>query len=431
MKPLAGATEFVLVTCFALAPVYGYTDGWCNSAPPSCVFNSDCPTGSFATVEYYNCPVVTDPPYCGIDGFRHQPTYSCPSTTTYTGVCLLGTCLRTFTVSGACQGCGAGDCGSSNPCVIVCTGVSAWVNGSCAGVCGVGSRQQNRTNTPSGCNSGGASLLQCVADPTCAAPVITSFIATPPTILQGNNTVLSWTVSNAATVSLSGVGAVVLPTLSTAPWVTTSFTLTAVNAFGSVSAPLTVTVTPVARCGLGHLCGNAHAQEKASLALSGLAVELRDSRGLRLNNTLTDAGGHYDFAVAPGPYIVVPIPDRLWSASPLSLSLSPDNAVSDGNFTMRGVPAHVSFSGKVGDFVLVTTYSYSGAQPPAVGAGHLSAVWSTVVDNVHGLSLPGGTNYWIKCWKQDSRFIYRPTASKPLNGGSVLWPTDQIAEGCL
>lgn len=431
MKVLTGAMAFVVVTCFALAPVYGYTDGWCNSAPPSCVFNSDCPTGSFATLEYYNCPVATDPPYCGIDGVRHQPTYSCPSTTSYTGVCLLGTCLRTFIVSGACQACGAGDCGSSNPCIIQCTGTTPWTNGNCAGICGIGSRQQNRTNTPAGCNSGGVSLIQCVADLTCAAPVITSFVAMPSTILQGNNTVLSWTVSNAATVSLSGVGVVALPSLSTAPWVTTSFTLTASNIFGSATAPVTVNVTAVPRCGAGHVCGNAHAQEKPALALSSIAIQLRDHSGRMLKNMMTDALGHYDFPVSPSQYIVVPVPDRLWTASPALLPLNPDNVVKDGEFTMRGVPANVSFSGTVGDFVLVTTYSYVGAQPPAVGVGHLSAVWSTVVDNVHSLALPGGTQYWMKCWKQDRHFIYRPMPSKPLNGGSVLWPTDQIAEACL
>ena len=75
------------------------------------------------------------------------------------------------------------------------------------------------------------------------APTISAFVANPSSITVGQATSLTWSVSGATTVSLSGVGDVTgLSSKSVAPSATTSYTLTATNASGSASAVATVTV---------------------------------------------------------------------------------------------------------------------------------------------------------------------------------------------
>jgi len=78
------------------------------------------------------------------------------------------------------------------------------------------------------------------------APVINSFTANPSYIQSGQGTVLSWTTTNATTVTLSpGIGSV--PTSGSynlTPGYTTTYTLSASNGSGSVSASTTVTVAP-------------------------------------------------------------------------------------------------------------------------------------------------------------------------------------------
>jgi hypothetical protein len=77
-------------------------------------------------------------------------------------------------------------------------------------------------------------------------PVINSFTATPATIDAGASSTLSWTTTGASTVSISpNVGAT--PTsgsVSVTPAATTTYTLTATDTAGWVTAQTTVTVTP-------------------------------------------------------------------------------------------------------------------------------------------------------------------------------------------
>lgn len=74
-------------------------------------------------------------------------------------------------------------------------------------------------------------------------PTINAFSVNAPTIAMGGSSDLSWQVSNAASVSVSGIGGVAL-TGSTRVWpgATTSYTLTANSSAGSVSSTVTVTV---------------------------------------------------------------------------------------------------------------------------------------------------------------------------------------------
>lgn len=77
------------------------------------------------------------------------------------------------------------------------------------------------------------------------SPRIIRFTANPSTIVKGNSSTLVWQVENADTVTIT-------PTLNSVPLIgtgdvspadTTTYTLTAVNKFGQVSATATVTVT--------------------------------------------------------------------------------------------------------------------------------------------------------------------------------------------
>ena len=74
-------------------------------------------------------------------------------------------------------------------------------------------------------------------------PVIAAFTANPASITAGQISNLSWTTQNATTVSISQVGAVVPNgSVAVSPVTTTTYTLTATNATGSVTAQATVTV---------------------------------------------------------------------------------------------------------------------------------------------------------------------------------------------
>jgi cytochrome c oxidase assembly protein Cox11 len=75
------------------------------------------------------------------------------------------------------------------------------------------------------------------------APRIMRFAATPVEILPGEQASLVWQVENASTVTITGIGNVNLTGTSTvSPADTTTYTITATNQFGQVSATATVTV---------------------------------------------------------------------------------------------------------------------------------------------------------------------------------------------
>jgi hypothetical protein len=77
-----------------------------------------------------------------------------------------------------------------------------------------------------------------------AMPQIVRFDASPLTIAAGQQTTLSWSTNNATTVSISSIGSVTANGSTTvSPTQTTTYTLTATNSAGSVSAPITVTVS--------------------------------------------------------------------------------------------------------------------------------------------------------------------------------------------
>jgi hypothetical protein len=80
-----------------------------------------------------------------------------------------------------------------------------------------------------------------------AKPTISSFSASPPSITQGQQTVLSWNVSGATTVTIQPlVGGIGLTgSLTLTPNATVTYTLTATNEAGSATGSVTINVTPV------------------------------------------------------------------------------------------------------------------------------------------------------------------------------------------
>jgi hypothetical protein len=75
-------------------------------------------------------------------------------------------------------------------------------------------------------------------------PIINSFTAATNSINVGASTVLSWQVANATKISINGTDLTGSTTLTVSPPVTTTYTITALNSFGSVSSKVTVTVNP-------------------------------------------------------------------------------------------------------------------------------------------------------------------------------------------
>lgn len=76
-----------------------------------------------------------------------------------------------------------------------------------------------------------------------SVPTITSFVATPSSITNGQNSVLSWVVTDASSTSIdNGIGTVAGASVIVSPVVTTTYDLSAVNPMGTTSASVTVTV---------------------------------------------------------------------------------------------------------------------------------------------------------------------------------------------
>jgi hypothetical protein len=102
-------------------------------------------------------------------------------------------------------------------------------------------------NNCSNCQVGSGSYSLNVSGLTgsVSLPVINSFTANPSTIVAGQTSKLSWTTTNATTVSISGLTAA-QPTngsVSVSPTETTAYTLNATGSGGTATATTTITIT--------------------------------------------------------------------------------------------------------------------------------------------------------------------------------------------
>jgi arylsulfatase A-like enzyme len=105
---------------------------------------------------------------------------------------------------------------------------------------------ETTTYTLSASNAAGTTTAQTTVTVQVPIPVINLFTASPPSIIAGNSSTLSWSVTEAISVSISpGIGTVSSSgSTSVSPTSNTTYTLTATNAFGPATASVTVNVTP-------------------------------------------------------------------------------------------------------------------------------------------------------------------------------------------
>ncbi len=105
-------------------------------------------------------------------------------------------------------------------------------------------------------------------------PAIT-FSASASSIIEGATSTLSWTATNAESVSINqGIGPVALSgTRDVSPSATTTYAITASNAYGSVSEELTVTVTRVPTVVLKADCENILTGEPVTLSWTSTHAE--------------------------------------------------------------------------------------------------------------------------------------------------------------
>lgn len=103
------------------------------------------------------------------------------------------------------------------------------------------------TYTLTATNNSGSVTSSVTVTVTVVYPVITSFTATPDNMKFGATSLLSWTTTDATSISINqGIGAVPSSgNKSVSPDDTTTYTITATNSAGSDSESITVTVIPI------------------------------------------------------------------------------------------------------------------------------------------------------------------------------------------
>jgi hypothetical protein len=121
------------------------------------------------------------------------------------------------------------------------------INGGIGAVSSSGSRTVNPSSTTTytitATNAAGGSRTSS-ATLTVNQPPTANFTASPSNINTGSSSTLSWTTTNATSVSITNIGSVSTSgTRSVSPTTTTTYTLTATGTGGSVSRSVTITVT--------------------------------------------------------------------------------------------------------------------------------------------------------------------------------------------
>jgi hypothetical protein len=166
-----------------------------------------------------------------------------------------------------------------------------------------------------------------------------------------------------------------------------------------------------------------------------MVVELRDSQGTLTQSKKTDSSGWYSFPTPPaGTSFLNVATDRNQVATPSQArSVSP----SSYTFTVKGVPATIRVTGPAGSFVLLTTFTYTGAAPPImdqVNAGMMLSLSSAVgLNGFVDLSVPRG-DYQLVCWKPqiiNNRWAYsRAPASNSTGAGGLREPQSFHTVSC-
>ncbi len=223
---------------------------------------------------------------------------------------------------------------------------------------------------PSGCTP---TTRPGINGPTCPiaaqgpVPPTATFTASPTSIAAGQSSTLSWSATNATTVSINqGIGTVAVSgTRSVSPAATTTYTLTATNSTGSTTATTTVTV------GSSKITPTITWNNPASI-IYGTALS-----GTQLNAT----------ASVPGSFTYSPVSGTVLSAGagqPLTVTFTPTNTA-----TYNSATRAVSIT------VLKSTPVITWANPADINSGTpLSSTQLNATTSVGGsfaYSPPSGT----------------------------------------
>lgn len=192
---------------------------------PACVAGQACTPGEACRTGSTACASASATPTCPARANLPDGT-ACGSG----WVCREGSCVTPCAADQPCQ--------PANPCV---TGATACASSTAEPTC------VTSGNRPDGTACAAASA--CVSG-TCTAievPTIASFTATPTNVPPGGVVSLAWAATPGAALSIApGVGPVAGTGVVVTPAATTTYVLTATNAFGETSASATVTVSEVA-----------------------------------------------------------------------------------------------------------------------------------------------------------------------------------------
>ena len=137
------------------------------------------------------------------------------------------------------------------------------------------------------------------------APAIASFTASPASIPAGQSTTLSWTVSNAASLSIAGIGVVTGSSVSITPTATTAYTLTASGPGGTATRIATVEVQPLVGASLTAPSEFRLTVQQGSVATGNVAVT--NPGTTTRYATLSVFNLHPDLGVAIVPTNPIPI----------------------------------------------------------------------------------------------------------------------------
>jgi len=126
-------------------------------------------------------------------------------------------------------------------------------------------------------------------------PVITSFTADVSTITEGQSVTLSWTTDADSTSIDQGIGAVdPIGSISASPVLTTTYTLTAANAYGSSTTTVTVTVNNLPTVSLSADLSTITEGETATLSWSATNAD-----ALSIDQEIGDVTGTTSFSISP------------------------------------------------------------------------------------------------------------------------------------
>ena len=115
--------------------------------------------------------------------------------------------------------------------------------------------------------------VQSIVATATPGPSISSFIATPDSITSGRSSVLSWTVSNATSISIdNGVGAVTGTSVSVSPVTAKIYTLTATGPGGIATATATVTVAQATITAQAPIRGDVNVDGKVDISDFNIVV---------------------------------------------------------------------------------------------------------------------------------------------------------------